>query len=116
MFLLLDMKNAAIRYGDWLINTINGKRYVISEIKRITKNVKFVHYQTELEFNQLYQTEEIKFSPMVIKKAISVDTIDCANCDIESNINELKYIVSSKNSREQEVFNQLITRLKYLIE
>lgn len=116
MFLFLDTKRASIQKGDWIIHTASEKRYIVSEIKRIADRVKFVHYQTELEFEKLHQTKEIKFSPTVVKQAISVDAIDCVNCDIESNINELKYIVASKNPKEQEVFNQLLTRLKDLMD
>lgn len=113
----LDFKNCLPIETDWIIHIPTGRRLFVSGIKPIADTDIIVKYQSEYEYNnQVKQAENIQFNIGTIQGPAIVGNQANATINIGATIEDLKSIISSKSTEDQEILNKLLTRLEIVTE
>lgn len=112
---------ADVLEDDWLIHTSTNKRYFIKKVKPLSQANEIlgwmVEYLSESEYEQLISAKDnTTFSIGTIYGSAIVGNYNNATINNGYNLNEIRSLISSKPSEEQEELNKLIDRISVIIE
>lgn len=112
----LDFKNCYPTETDWLIHANSGRRLHVIGIKPLSDTDIIVKYQSEFEYKQVQQTENIQYNIGTINGSAIVGSQTNATINIGVSIDDLKSIISTKDSTDREILDKLINRLEIITE
>lgn len=112
--------DADIQENDWVIHNITQKRYFIINVRPISQanNVLgwLAKYLTENEYKQQNQTTPFSISIGSIHGPAIIGNQQTATINNGYNLDAIKSLISTKPIEDQELLNQLIERVKIVIE